>query len=52
MKFNIIKIWYDTYLVFCQPNKAYMNDIDKKTEFRLPRVIIIAMKERNAVNCE
>ena len=30
MKFNIIKICYDTYLVFCQPNKPYMNDINKK----------------------
>ena len=30
-----------------------MNDINKKkTEIRLPRIIIIAMKERNAVNCE
>ena len=52
MKFNIIKICYDTYLVFCQPNKPYMNDINKKTEIRLPRIIIIVMKERNAVNCE
>ena len=52
MKFNIIKIYYDTYLVFYQPNKPYMNDINKKTEIRLPRIIIIAMKERNAVNCE
>ena len=52
MKFNIIKICYDTYLVFYQPNKTYMNDINKKTEIRLPRIIIIAMKERNAVNCE
>ena len=53
MKFNIIKICYDIYLVFYQPNKPYMNDINKKkTEIRLPRIIIIAMKERNAVNCE
>ena len=29
-----------------------MNDINKKKEIRLPRIIIIAMKERNAVNCE
>ena len=29
-----------------------MNDINKKTEIRLHRIIIIAMKERNAVNCE
>ena len=29
-----------------------MNGINKKTEIRLPRIIIIAMKERNAVNCE
>ena len=52
MKFNIIKICYDIYLVFCQPNKPYMNYINKKTEIRLPRIIIIVMKERNAVNCE
>lgn len=52
MKFNIIKICYDTYLIFYQPNKPYMNGINKKTEIRLPRIIIIAMKERNAVNCE
>lgn len=30
-----------------------MNDINKKKkEIRLPRITIIAMKERNAVNCE
>ena len=29
-----------------------MNYINKKTEIRLPRIIIIVMKERNAVNCE
>ena len=52
MKFNIIKICYDTYLIFYQPNKPYMNDINKKKEIRLPRITIIAMKERNAVNCE
>ena len=36
MKFNIIKICYDTYLVFYQPNKPYMNDINKKQKSTYP----------------